>query len=74
MVWKKPSQKNGKRKTSRIAASDGAGLAGLFSIIILILLIAPVLSMAQNHNHQEDSLMWMASGCKFTAQAREAQL
>jgi pimeloyl-ACP methyl ester carboxylesterase len=46
MVWDKPSQKNGKRKTGRIAASDRVGL---FSIIILILtlLIAPVLSMAQ---------------------------
>jgi pimeloyl-ACP methyl ester carboxylesterase len=47
MAWEKPSQKNDKRKTSRVVASDGVGLAGLFVIIILILLIAPVLSMAQ---------------------------
>jgi len=44
MAWKKPSKKNGKRKTSRIGASDGVGLAGLFAIIILILLIAPIAS------------------------------
>jgi pimeloyl-ACP methyl ester carboxylesterase len=50
MAWEKPSQRNCKRKTDRIAASDGVGLVGLFSIIIfliLILLVAPVLSMAQ---------------------------
>jgi pimeloyl-ACP methyl ester carboxylesterase len=44
MLWAKSSQKNGERKT---AMSDGVGLVGLFSIIILILLIAPVLSFAQ---------------------------
>lgn len=46
MTWEKPSQRNGKRKTSRVVASDAIGLVGIFSIIIL-LLIAPVLSMAQ---------------------------
>ena len=45
MVWEKPSQKNGKRKTSRIATSDCVGLVGSFSIIILILLFASALSM-----------------------------
>src|ERR687893_2753882 len=48
MTWEKHSKKNGKRKTGRIAVSNRVGLVGLFSIIIiLILLIAPVLSMAQ---------------------------
>ncbi len=45
MAWEKPSQNNDKRKTSRVVASDGVGLAGLFLIIILILLIAPIASM-----------------------------
>jgi pimeloyl-ACP methyl ester carboxylesterase len=45
MTWEKPSQKNDKRKTSRIVSSYGVGLAGLFSIIILIFLIAPIASM-----------------------------
>jgi pimeloyl-ACP methyl ester carboxylesterase len=45
MVWEKHSKKNRKIKPSRIAASDGVGLVGLFSIIILILLIAPITSM-----------------------------
>src|SRR5918993_4371709 len=45
MTWEKPSKKNGKRNSVRIAASDGVGLAGLFLIIILILLIAPIASM-----------------------------
>src|SRR5215207_3610249 len=44
MTWKKPSKKNGKRKASRIGASDGVGLGGLFVIILLILLIAPIAS------------------------------
>jgi hypothetical protein len=60
MTWEKPTKKHGKRKTGRIVASHRVGLVGLFSIIILILLIAPV-------------LMWVAQGCIFTAQAREAQ-
>ena len=48
MTWEKPSKKNGKRKTGRSAASYGVSLVGLFSIIIiLILLMAPVLSIAQ---------------------------
>ena len=48
MTWEKPSKKNGKRKIGRSAASYGVGLFGLFSIIIiLILLMAPVLSIAQ---------------------------
>jgi pimeloyl-ACP methyl ester carboxylesterase len=47
MTWEKPSKKNGKRKTGRSAASYGVGLVGLFSIIVLILLMAPVLSIAQ---------------------------
>jgi pimeloyl-ACP methyl ester carboxylesterase len=42
MAAEKPSHKTCKRKPSRIAASDGVGLAGLFLIIILI---APVASM-----------------------------
>jgi pimeloyl-ACP methyl ester carboxylesterase len=45
MTWEKPSQKSRKGKPSRIAAFDGVGLAGLFSIIILILLTAPITSM-----------------------------
>jgi pimeloyl-ACP methyl ester carboxylesterase len=48
MTWEKPSKKNGKRKTGRRAASCGVGFVGLFLIlIILILLMAPVLSIAQ---------------------------
>ena len=48
MTWEKPSKKNGKRKTGRSAASYDVSLVGLFSIIIiLILLMAPVLSIAQ---------------------------
>src|ERR687896_1704086 len=48
MTGGKPLKKNGKRKTGRSAASYGVGLVGLFSIIIiLILIMAPVLSMAQ---------------------------
>jgi pimeloyl-ACP methyl ester carboxylesterase len=48
MTGEKPLKKNGKRKTGRSAASYGVGLVGLFSIIIiLILIMAPVLSMAQ---------------------------
>jgi pimeloyl-ACP methyl ester carboxylesterase len=49
MTWEKPSQKSYKIKCSRIAAFDGIGLAGLFSIIILILLIAPIASMGAPH-------------------------
>jgi pimeloyl-ACP methyl ester carboxylesterase len=45
MVWEKPSKKSRKGKPSRIAAFDGIRLAGLFSIIILILLTAPIASM-----------------------------
>jgi pimeloyl-ACP methyl ester carboxylesterase len=45
MTWEKPSQKSYKIKCSRIAAFDGVGLAGLFSIIILIFLTAPITSM-----------------------------
>jgi hypothetical protein len=45
MTWEKPSQKSYKIKCSRIAAFDGIGLVGLFSIIILILLTAPITSM-----------------------------
>jgi pimeloyl-ACP methyl ester carboxylesterase len=48
VTWEKPSKKNGKRKIGRSATSYGVGLFGLFSIIIiLILLMAPVLSIAQ---------------------------
>jgi pimeloyl-ACP methyl ester carboxylesterase len=43
MVWEKPSQKKCKRKPSRIAASYGVGLAGLF--LIILLLIAPIALM-----------------------------
>jgi hypothetical protein len=47
MVWEeKPSQKSRKGKPSRIAASYGVGFAGLFSIILPLLLIAPIASMA----------------------------
>jgi pimeloyl-ACP methyl ester carboxylesterase len=49
MTWEKPSQKSYKIKCSRIAAAHGVGLAGLFSIIILILLIAPIASMGASH-------------------------
>jgi pimeloyl-ACP methyl ester carboxylesterase len=45
MVWERPPQKSRKIKPSRIAAIDGVGLAGLFPIIILILLTAPITSM-----------------------------
>ena len=41
----KSSQKSWRRKSGRIAASDGVGLAGLFLIIILVLLIAPIALM-----------------------------
>jgi pimeloyl-ACP methyl ester carboxylesterase len=41
----KSSHKSWRRKSGRIAASDGVGLAGLFLIIILVLLIAPIASM-----------------------------
>lgn len=41
----KSSHKSWRRKSGRIAASDGVGLAGLFLIIILALLIAPIASM-----------------------------
>jgi pimeloyl-ACP methyl ester carboxylesterase len=41
----KSSHKSWRRKRGRIAASDGVGLAGLFLIIILVLLIAPIASM-----------------------------
>jgi pimeloyl-ACP methyl ester carboxylesterase len=42
----KSSYKSWRRKSGRIAAaSDGVGLAGLFLIIILVLLIAPIASM-----------------------------
>jgi pimeloyl-ACP methyl ester carboxylesterase len=46
MTWEKSSQKNDKKKTSRVVASDGVGLVGLFLIFILILLIAPIASIA----------------------------
>jgi pimeloyl-ACP methyl ester carboxylesterase len=45
MAWEKPSKKNGKRNTSRVVASDGVGLVGLFSILVLILLISPIASI-----------------------------
>jgi pimeloyl-ACP methyl ester carboxylesterase len=41
----KSSHKSWRRKSGRIAASDGVGLAGLFLIIILVLLVAPIASM-----------------------------
>ena len=41
----KSSHKSWRRKRGRIAASDGVGLSGLFLIIILALLIAPIASM-----------------------------
>ena len=40
----KSSHKSWRRKSGRIAASDGVGLAGLFLIIILVLLVAPIAS------------------------------
>jgi hypothetical protein len=45
MDTEKPSHKTRKGKPGRIAASYGVGLASLFSIIILILLTAPIASM-----------------------------
>ena len=45
MFWEKASQKSRKGKPSRIAAFDGVCLIGLFSIIILILLVAPIAAM-----------------------------
>jgi pimeloyl-ACP methyl ester carboxylesterase len=41
----KSSHKSWRRKSGRIAASDGVGLVGVFLIIILVLLIAPIASM-----------------------------
>jgi pimeloyl-ACP methyl ester carboxylesterase len=45
MFWEKASQKSRKGKPIRIAAFDGVRLVGLFSIIILILLVAPIAAM-----------------------------
>ncbi len=45
MATEKPSHKTFKIEPSGITASDGIGLASLFVIIILILLIAPITSM-----------------------------
>ena len=45
MATEKPSHKTCKIEPSGITASDGIGLASLFVIIILILLIAPITSM-----------------------------
>jgi pimeloyl-ACP methyl ester carboxylesterase len=41
----KSSHKSWRRKSCRIAASDGVGLVGLFLIILPLLLIAPIASM-----------------------------
>ena len=46
MVWWKPTQSSGKRKTGRVVAPNGVGLVGLFSIILPLLLIAPIASIA----------------------------
>jgi pimeloyl-ACP methyl ester carboxylesterase len=46
MVWWKSTQSSGKRKTGRVVAPNGVGLVGLFSIILPLLLIAPIASMA----------------------------
>jgi pimeloyl-ACP methyl ester carboxylesterase len=45
MIWEKTSQKNDKRRGGRVVASCGVCLTGLFLIIILILLTAPITSM-----------------------------
>jgi uncharacterized membrane protein len=64
MDREKPSHKTSKRKPGRVAASYGVGLASLFLIIIiLILLVAPIASMGV-----------VALTCIFTVPAREAQL
>jgi pimeloyl-ACP methyl ester carboxylesterase len=47
LVWWKPTQSSGKRKTGRVVAPNGVGLVGLFSIILPLLIIAPVVSLAQ---------------------------